>query len=246
MAIASIPEERVYLLNQGLEPSQNLQETLAIDFNTLLSHVFPRIPQAQIHQSEGVTKRMSKMANHILQHKGAEAFYQLQSHSSDIARGWACYVLSQLNYPLEDTLDFIAPLADDGHSGVREWAWLALRPLLANDVVQSIDLLASWTQSPSERIRRFVTEGTRPRGVWCPHIPLLKQEPWLGLKLLTPLRSDPSIYVQKSVGNWLNDAGKHRPEWVQELCQEWLTISPTRETQKICKRATRNFIRMQS
>mgnify|MGYP000299424427 CR=1 FL=1 len=82
---------------------------------------------------------------------------------------------------------------------------------------------------------------TRPRGVWCSHITQLRQTPWLALNILTPLNQDKERYVQLSVGNWLNDAGKDHPLWVKNLCEEWQNITPTPETLKICKRALRNL-----
>lgn len=58
---------------------------------------------------------------------------------------------------------------------------------------------------------------------------------------LENLKSDPSKYVQDSVANWMNDAGKTQPEFVIEICKKWKQESPTKETNYIIKRALRSL-----
>lgn len=118
---------------------------------------------------------------------------------------------------------------------------MAVRPHLVQELGAAIDLLAAWTTSPSERLRRFASEALRPCGVWCAHIAALKQEPEQALPILSPLRADPSIYVQDSVANWLNDAAKDQPAWVRSLCAQWLQGEPPDATRRICQRALRNM-----
>ena len=118
---------------------------------------------------------------------------------------------------------------------------MALRPHLALELDAAIAELSAWTASPSERLRRFASEALRPRGVWCAHIAALKQEPGRALPILSPLRADPSGYVQDSVANWLNDAAKSQPGWVRALCAQWLQGTPAEATRRICQRALRNL-----
>ena len=144
-------------------------------------------------------------------------------------RGWACFLVGALpDVSLQARLDRIRPLADDAHFGVREWAWLAVRPRLADDLQASVQALRPWTQDRSERVRRFASESLRPRGVWCAHIAALKSDPAIALPLLEPLRADPAAYVQDSVANWLNDASKDQPAWVRAVCARWLAGQPPR------------------
>ena len=118
---------------------------------------------------------------------------------------------------------------------------MALRPEIEKNLKKSILILNNWTKNTDENIRRFTTESIRPRGVWCKHIESLKEKPEQALAILEELKSDQSKYVQDSVGNWLNDASKTKPDFVIKLCNKWKTESPTIETERIIKRALRTI-----
>lgn len=185
---------------------------------------------------------MTRIGAILLDNLGASGINECLSHGSDTVRGWACFMIGAQNgLDLSKRLDAIIPLADDAHFGVREWAWMAVRPYLVKELDDAIRLLAVWAISSSERQRRFSSEALRPRGVWCTHISILKQNPERALPILSQLRADPSPYVQDSVANWLNDAAKDRPEWVKGLCQTWLHDDPPASTRRICQRALRNL-----
>ncbi|MGE6783570.1 DNA alkylation repair protein [Ensifer adhaerens] len=245
--VGAIAAERLAQLNAGAEAA-TLTECLAVDFAVLLGNALPGIGDDAIAEmsaaaSAGISRRMPLAARLIAERFGPSTFETLKHHSSDTVRGWACFMVAAAkDMPLADRLATIRPLADDGHFGVREWAWIAVRPHLAADLDRAIALFAAgWTPDPSERVRRFASEAIRPRGVWCAHIAALRSEPERGLAVLEPLRADPSPYVQDSVGNWLNDAAKDRPEWVQALCDRWSTESPAPATARICRRALRSI-----
>ena len=138
-------------------------------------------------------------------------------------------------------LEQIQSFSADKHFGVREICWLAVRSSIAKNLTESLNILRNWTTNKDENIRRFASEATRPRGVWCEHIEELKQNPSLGLPILEPMKSDKAKYVQDSVGNWLNDASKTQPEFVIETCRKWGKESTTKETAYIIKKALRTI-----
>jgi 3-methyladenine DNA glycosylase AlkC len=169
-------------------------------------------------------------------------FNKLSSHLSDTIRCYSPYLKSlNVKLSIEEKLSHSKGLIADKHFGIREIVWMALRPEIEKDLSKSINILSSWTTSKDENIRRFTTESIRPRGVWCKHIEELKENPEMALPILQNLKSDKSKYVQDSVGNWLNDASKSKPNFVIELCEKWHKESSTKETAKIIKRAKRTI-----
>jgi 3-methyladenine DNA glycosylase AlkC len=169
-------------------------------------------------------------------------FQKLAAHASDTVRSWATYVVGlDAELSLAEKLDRLRPLATDGNAGVREIAWMAVRLDIERELDVAIELLRGWTTAADANLRRFASEATRPRGVWCKHLNVLKENPALGLPILEPLRSDTSKYVRDSVGNWLNDASKSRPAWVQTICEHWSAAAPTKETSYIIKKALRTI-----
>ena len=242
--LSRVPKDVLQQLNQGIIQTVNLQEALAIDFALLLTNVEPKLKKkaGQLNASMGITKRMALAAELLYELHGARAYQPLSQHSSDIVRSWAAYILAKVpNLSLRERLKKIRCLADDPHFGVREWAWLSIREYLIAQLPLAISLFERWVQDDSPFIRRFAIESIRPRGVWCKHIDALKKNPAQAIHLLNPLRTDQEKYVQDSVANWLNDAAKTHPGWVQELCADWLKNSPQPSTQRICRSAQRSI-----
>ena len=253
--IALIPPEVLEALNAGRIPTVNLNEFLALDLPALVRNVARDIGIDPGHERLQDTCAMLPAFAPVKRHLHvARALYDLTesradrdavahalaTHPSDVARNWAAQWIAFSRLALEDKLASVWRFAADPHFGVREMAWMAVRDEIAGDVDAAVRLLRSWSAHADPNIRRFASEATRPRGVWCAQIEVLKREPWRGLPLLEPLKADGSRYVQNSVANWLNDAAKTQPDWVRDVCGQW-GRSKAPATQYIVKRAQRSI-----
>ena len=234
-------------INHGERESKTLAESLSVDFAVLMRATFPQLARStttlmRAAAAHGINERMSTAGRLLLRHFGAAGYLRLARHRSDTVRGWAAFLLAASpDFSMGERLQLTRPLANDHNAGVRDWAWLALRPQVAENVGLAIDLLEPWTVSTSPFLRRFAAEATRPRGVWAAPIESLVRSPELGLPIIEPLRADPHQYVQDSVSNWLNDAFHSHPEFVEATCQRWRQESPSPATERICQRAFRSL-----
>lgn len=242
---SDISLETLHQLNKGESETKTLVEALSVDFIELAKNATPQLHpifRNIMSVQFGITKKMRLSGKILADNLALDEIKRLMCHPSDTVRGWTVYAFSELkDLPLHTCFDTIRPLADDPHFGVREWAWLSFRSQLEENLIENIDYLKIWALDISANIRRYASEITRPRGVWCKHIQILKENPELGLPILDPLKSDPSRYVQDSVANWLNDAAKSQSQWVTKLCHNWQEKYPNLQTGYICKRALRSL-----
>ncbi|MFK4343761.1 3-methyladenine DNA glycosylase AlkC [Paenibacillus sp. RC62] len=258
-----IPDDVLHLLQQGQLQTVNLTEWLAVDHALLLQNALDEFGlqrSSDSFLSELDHLKENKIMKIILAiaqawlnlfeqqtHQERTRFFNVMaSHPSDSIRCWAAYIVGiDPRLSIEQQLAGIRPFAADPHFGVREIAWMAVRGPVAMQLLESLVLLNDWVRNQDANIRRFAIELTRPQGVWAKHIPELKEHPELALPLLEAVKSDSIKYVQDSVGNWLNDASKTKPEWVLQVCDGWLKTSDTQETKRIVTRATRSLIKKQ-
>lgn len=251
-----IPKDILEQLNSGQIETANLVEWLAVDQRLLLENLLNQFGRTKYLTPilSGIEALKKQTVNTINEAIGTGLFEQslkngdteiltiISTHKSDLIRCWATYTIGR-NQKLDvsQKLEQIQHFSADKHFGVREISWLAVRPSIAKNLTQSIEILSSWTNHKDENVRRFASEATRPRGVWCEHIEELKKKPGLGLTILEPMKSDKAKYVQDSVGNWLNDASKTQPQFVIDICKKWEKKSPTKETAYIIKKALRTI-----
>lgn len=258
---SGVPKEVRILLDLGVIETVNLAEWLVVDQETLARNLFqkenwhfllqPLEESFSLLKIKTAPKKMEGLGKVLAQGFATKvpfenALEKLKAHRSDIVRSWACYMIGMRSeLSLQESLKRIEPLAADGNMSVREAAWLAIRPKIVMQLGEALRLLVEFSLHKDLNIRRFASEITRPRGVWCSHISAFKENPELGLPLLEPLRSDDSMYVRNSVGNWLNDASKTKASWVQEVCKRWEKESPTKETAYIIRRGLRTLRKKQ-
>jgi 3-methyladenine DNA glycosylase AlkC len=255
--MSEIPPEVLAALNRGELETANLVEWLATDQRQLARVVLPAVGLAKalddvlaavaaiakptaMQQTRIIGLTLSRVVE--VKASPRSAYQRLLKHPSDVVRNWVGFIVGgQDGLSLDQKIAAVEPLAADRHFGVRETAWLAVRPSVERELDAAIEILTDWSVHDHEGIRRFASEVTRPCGVWCNHLVQLKAEPQLALPILEPLKSDSAKYVRDSVGNWLNDASKSQPKWVQSLGRRWQRESKTAETAYIVKKALRTI-----
>ena len=251
---ADIPADVLERLHRGEESTRTLVEWLAIDQRRLIATraefwggVTPALAVAAAGAVDlGIMDRIRAVARALAEKTDAKGriFARIATDPADTVRCWAAFAAGMAepeDGDLPRRLARIRPFAADLHMGVRECAWMALRPHLARDLSRAWKLLPAWAEDPDANLRRCAIEATRPRGVWCAHIESLKADPTPGLPLLARVRADPSKYVRDSCANWLNDATRTHPEWVRATCARWLAADAGNATAYTCRRAMRRL-----
>jgi 3-methyladenine DNA glycosylase AlkC len=254
---SDISAEVLSALNRGELATANLVEWLAIDMPQLCRHVLKDIGQTKLPPGwlKGIenlnelgilqkTEQIAAAINDLFSDKAIRSakLTSLAAHTSDCARIWAAYIAGRVpGQTLSKSLKAIRPFAADPHFGVRECAWMAVRPQVASQLDEAIKLLTPWAKEKEANIRRFAIEVLRPKGVWCAHLSELKTDPSPVLPILEAMKAEPERYAQLSVANWLNDASHSQPGWVTELCTRWKQESDNRHTAWIVNHALRTI-----
>ncbi len=100
-------------------------------------------------------------------------------------------------------------------------AEFAIRPFLDKDPNRVLPFLLRWAEDDDQNVRRFASEGCRPRLPWAMALPKFKRDPHPILPVLEKLKADESEFVRKSVANNLNDISKDHPDLLLDLCERW-------------------------
>lgn len=131
-----------------------------------------------------------------------------------------------------ETLKFLTPFSSSE---------FAIRVFLKRDFQKTIRAMETWSRDENHHVRRLSSEGSRPRLPWSFKLEEVIKKPKATAKILHNLKADPEDYVQKSVGNHLNDISKDHPDYVLKTLRLWNLQN--QHTSRIAKRAARTMIK---
>jgi 3-methyladenine DNA glycosylase AlkC len=94
-----------------------------------------------------------------------------------------------------------------------------IRPFLLHFPRETFLEMERWAENENVHIRRLASEGCRPRLPWGMGLPAVKKNPAPVWRILEKLKTDPELYVRKSVANNINDISKDHPESVLKWCE---------------------------
>ncbi|WP_169543898.1 DNA alkylation repair protein [Sneathiella aquimaris] len=117
----------------------------------------------------------------------------------------------------------------------------AIRPFIIKDTPTVMNWMLSLTTDENANVRRFASEGCRPRLPWATALPSFKEDPSLIFPILEALLQDGSLFVRKSVANNLNDIAKDNPDQVLNFAEKWIDQHP--HTNWILKQGLRNLLK---
>lgn len=111
-----------------------------------------------------------------------------------------------------------------------EWA---IRPFIKTDPKKTLAFLLKCSKDKNEHIRRWASEGTRPRLPWGERLHIFIKDPTPLFLILENLKFDDSLYVRKSVSNHLNDIAKDHPDMVIKILKKWKSEAQGENLKKI-------------
>jgi 3-methyladenine DNA glycosylase AlkC len=124
-----------------------------------------------------------------------------------------------------------------------EWA---VRPFLIKHPAATLQFLLRCASDRDEKVRRWASEGSRPRLPWGERLQDFVRDPSPTFPILEKLKFDESLFVRKSVANHLNDIGKDHPTVVIQILKRWQREAGAADLKKIewiIHRALRTLIK---
>ncbi len=116
----------------------------------------------------------------------------------------------------------------------------AIRPLLKAEPETTLEVLASWATEDDVHVRRCASEGMRINLPWAKKLTVALDHFDRFRAVLELLKDDPERFVQKSVGNNLNDLMKVAPEKARSIIDDWEIGDPTPQRRWIIRHGSRS------
>jgi len=239
------------------EPLKNMYSpTFFEQFTATLKEVLPKFRKQQflneIFDTDWELKELKQRMRHIST--------VLHNHLPGKYKGQVALILELINHLKEKGVkagfayiffpDFIEQYGiDDLETSLKAMETVtqfiscefAIRPFLLRYPDEVMAQMLKWSKHQHPYVRRFSSEGCRPRLPWAMAIPQLKKDPSAILPILENLKADDSLFVRKSVANNLNDIAKDHPGVVVQLVKEWKGVS--KETDWIIKHGCRTLLK---
>ncbi|TVQ15591.1 MAG: DNA alkylation repair protein [Balneolaceae bacterium] len=117
----------------------------------------------------------------------------------------------------------------------------AMRPLLDAEPEATLQTVLAWSTDPNVHVRRLASECLRIRLPWAKKSLIALQHFDMYRAVLGNLRHDPEKFVQKSVGNNLNDLMKESPPHAREIIAAWEKDAPSKATEWIIRHGLRSL-----
>lgn len=119
----------------------------------------------------------------------------------------------------------------------------AIRPLLRDKPEDTLKQMIKWSKDPNVHVRRLASEGVRISLPWSSKLTLAVDHFNLYRQILDNLKAVPEKFVQKSVGNNLNDLMKVDSDKAKQIIDDWRQVGTSKETDWIIKHGSRSLRR---
>jgi len=168
----------------------------------------------------------------------------LKSLSNNNGEGIENFILWPYTYYIETygIDDFDTSMHALYHITQKFTSEFGVRPFFNRYPAETYTLFKEWVQDPSEHVRRWISEGTRPNLPWGMKISHLEKNLKKNIMLLEKLKNDDSVYVRTSVANHMNDISWLDPDLVIKTLTKWQKAK-TPEMSRLIKRALRNLVK---
>ncbi len=103
----------------------------------------------------------------------------------------------------------------------RQTGEYAIRYLLVDNPLETMTVLLVWSKDASVHVRRLASEGMRIALPWSFKTTAALEHFDIYEAILSNLKDDPSKFIQKSVGNNLNDLFKFDPKLAYHIINKW-------------------------